>query len=115
MKRTERAMQIWQILLGAAHNRQTVTYGQIADHLGLGGAGVLSQTLDLIHHYCVAKELPSITCLVVNQESGIPGSGYDPAVGEGSLHAIREEVYRKNWYALFPAQIADFEAIAVAN
>ena len=101
MKRTERAMQIWQILLGAAHNRQTLTYGQIATHLSLGGAGILSQTLDMIHQYCVSQDLPSITCLVVNQESGIPGAGYDPAGGEGALHAIRDDVYRTNWYAIW--------------
>ena len=29
MTRSERAMQVWQILIGAAHNRQTLTYGQV--------------------------------------------------------------------------------------
>jgi hypothetical protein len=33
MTRSERAMQVWQILVGVAHNRQTLTYGQVAEHL----------------------------------------------------------------------------------
>ena len=112
MTRSERAMQIWFILIAAAHNRQTLTYGLIAEHLEMGGAGVLSQTLDLIHSHCVANDLPSITCLVVNQETGIPGAGYDTESGESGLHALREEVFRTNWYAKYPAQIKDFEANA---
>ena len=51
MTRSERAMQVWQILVGAAHNRQTLTYGQVAEHFEFEGAGVLSQILNCIMEY----------------------------------------------------------------
>lgn len=38
MKRSERAMQVWQILVAAAHNRQSLTYGHVAQHLEFEGA-----------------------------------------------------------------------------
>ena len=109
MTRADRAMQIWQILIAAAHNRQTLTYGQIADHLQFERAGVLSQPLDRITFYCISKNLPPLTCLVVNQKTGIPGSGF---TNVGDLPHNREAVYQQNWFALPPAQISDFEADA---
>jgi hypothetical protein len=70
MTRSERAMQVWQILVGAAHNRQTLTYGQVAENLEFEGAGVLAQILGCIMNYCNAKGLPPLTCLIVNQTTG---------------------------------------------
>jgi hypothetical protein len=107
MKRSERAMQVWQILIAAAHSRQSVTYGQIAEYLEFKGAGVLSQTLDKIMRYCRSKGLPPLTCIVVNHITGIPGSGLSTV---HNLPRDREAVYRKNWFALTPVQIGDFEA-----
>lgn len=34
MKRSERAMQVWQILVAAAHNRQSLTYGHVTSLRG---------------------------------------------------------------------------------
>ena len=109
MKRSERAMQVWQILVSAAHNRQSLTYGIVAEHLEFEGAGVLSQILDRILKYCEAKKLPPLTCLVVNQETGVPGSGLSTL---NDLPRDREAVYNTNWFALPPVQVADFEAVA---
>jgi len=107
MSRSQRAMQIWQILIGAAHNRQTLTYGEVADLLEFKGAGVLAQFLGPIMNYCNAEHLPPLTCLVVNQEKGLPGSGLSTV---GNLPTDREAVYQTNWYALVPVQVAEFEA-----
>ena len=101
-------MQIWCILIAGAHNRQSFTYGQIADFLEFEGAGVLSQTLGLIMNYCTENKLPPLTCLVVNQETGIPGSGLSTVA---DLPKDREAVYRQNWYALRTPQVNDFEAM----
>lgn len=106
MTRSERAMQIWPILVAAAHNRQTLTYGDLAQYLEFDGAGVFAQMLDRIMVYCDKKALPPLTCLVVNQGSGLPGSGLKTAE---DLPRDREDVYSKNWYAMYPPQIADFE------
>lgn len=39
------ALQIWQILIAAASDRRTLTYGILADMLGFKGAGVLGRRL----------------------------------------------------------------------
>jgi hypothetical protein len=106
MTRSQRAMQVWQILVAAAHNRQSLTYGQVADYLEFDGAGVLAQILGKIMVYCDANNLPPLTCLVVKQDTGIPGSGLSTLE---DLPRDREAVYRTNWYALPPVQVADFE------
>lgn len=109
MTRSERAMQVWQILVGAAHNRQTLTYGHIAEHLEFEGAGVLAQILGCIMNYCDDSGLPPLTCLIVNKTTGLPGIGLTTVE---NLPAAREEVYKLNWFALNPVQITDFEPYA---
>jgi len=109
MSRPVRAMQVWQILIAAAHDRRTLTYGEVADLLGFEGAGVLAQILGLIMNYCEQNGLPPLTVLVVNQDSGIPGSGLTTVE---NLPKDRESVYRQDWYSRYPVQISDFERIA---
>jgi hypothetical protein len=106
MNRSERAMQIWPILVSAAHNRQSLTYGDLADHLEFDGAGVFAHILGRIMEYCQKKELPPLTCLVVNQTTGLPGAGLTTVE---DLPRDREAVYRANWYAMYPPQISDFD------
>ena len=108
MTNPERAMQIWQILISCAHTQQSLTYGKVADYLGYKGAGVLSQPLDLIMRYCAKQGFPPLTCLVANKETREPGSGLT-TVEELTLD--REAVHSKNWFALEPVQISDFEKI----
>jgi hypothetical protein len=109
MTRSERAMQVWQILISAAHNRETLTYGHVAKYLEFEGAGVLSQILTCIMCYCDAKGLPPLTSLVVNQTTGLPGAGLTTVE---DLPKDREAVYNQNWFALYPLQITDFEPFA---
>jgi putative restriction endonuclease len=102
-----RALQIWQILVGKAHNRQTMTYGQLADLLGFAGAGVLGNHLGVIMFYCEKHDLPPLTVLVVNQESGLPGLGLTSTT---DLHADRERVFNYPWYDLYPPTPDEFKA-----
>src|SRR5947209_6743786 len=74
MTRPQRALQIWQLLIGASRVRQTLTYSMVADLIGMG-AGTLSQPLELVMRYCECNGLPPLTVLVVNQETGRPGAG----------------------------------------
>lgn len=109
MTRSERAMQVWQILVATAHNRKTLTYGQVAEYLEFKGANVLAPILGCIMRYCKAKDLPPLTCLVVNQTTGLPGAGLTTVE---NLPTDREAVYNQNWFALYPVQISDFEPYA---
>jgi alkylated DNA nucleotide flippase Atl1 len=107
MTRQQRASQIWALLICAARERKTFTYGDIATILGYGGAGVLSQTLELIMRYCHANQLPPLTVLVVNQETGLPGEGLTTVE---EVNQDRETVFRFNWFSLEPPQNVDFAA-----
>lgn len=93
-----RALQIWQILIAKAHNRQIITYGILADMLGFKGAGVLATPLGHIMYYCQQNELPPLTVLVVNKNTGLPGEGLIGA----DLNADRERVFQYDWFGVYP-------------
>jgi hypothetical protein len=102
-----RALQIWQILIGKAANRQIMTYGMLAQMLGFRGAGTLAHPLGHIMYYCRATNLPPLTVLVVNQDTGIPGDGL---LGD-NLHADREAVFRYDWYGVIPPSPEDLRTV----
>jgi hypothetical protein len=101
-----RAVQIWQILVSKAHNRQIMTYNDLRKILGLGGAGVLAHPLGHIMYFCSQNGLPPLTALVVNAETGIPGEGLDV---DGDLNVAREKVFKYNWYGLYPPSEKQFD------
>lgn len=105
-----RAQQIWPILIALAYNRQTITYGGLADVLGFGGAGVFSGILGQIMNWCAANELPPLTVLVVNSATGLPGLGLTTPA---DLHAEREEVFNHDWYGLVAPLAAELAQASV--
>jgi len=106
-----RAVQIWQILVCRASNRQTLTYGMLAATLGFGGAGTLAHFLGHIMHYCRLNGLPPLTVLVVNQETGLPGEGLVGA----DLNADRERVFRYDWFGVVPPTPEELAAAYAAG
>ena len=98
-------MQIWQILISAAHNRQILTYKIVGKFTGMG-AGTQSQTLDMIMRYCKRNKLPPLTSLVVKKTTGRPGSGLTTVV---DLDRDREEVFAYNWFRRLPVTLDDLE------
>ncbi len=109
MTSATRAMQVWHVLIAAADSRRTLTYEQLGEIVGMGGAGVFAHILGLIMNYCRKNKLPPLTCLVVKKRTGIPGTGLR---GIRNLPEDRETVYRERWYKKFPVQISDFQEIA---
>lgn len=95
MTRSERASQIWAVLALAAAHRQTLTYSQVAAATGAATPG-LGQCLEPIQSYCIEKELPPLTILVVQQESGLPGSGFTGATA-GDLASAQQRVFAFDW------------------
>lgn len=108
----DRAQQIWQILVGCAHRRETLTYETLARLLGHRQPKALAKPLGHILHFCDQCRLPALTVLVVNKNSGLPGEGLP--LTEGERGRQREQVYRYNWFALRPPTPAEF-ADAYAN
>ena len=106
-----RALQIWQILISAAHNRQILTYGLLADMLGYGGAGGLGSQLEPIMRFCQQNNLPPLTVLVVNKETGLPGVGLTGA----DLNADRESVFQYPWHRIYPPTVEELRAPSAHN
>ena len=106
-KAAARAQQIWNILIGCAHNQQILTYGQLADILGFKGAGVFAESLGLIMDYCDREGLPPLTSLVVRKVEGDPGSGLTTTSKYTSNDEARMKVFQFEWYKLIPPSIAD--------
>jgi len=83
-----------------------VTYGILAEKMGYEGAGVLDKRLGHVAFYCEQNDLPPLTVIVVNQETGLPGRGFP---GD-ELHATREQVFNFDWYGLFPPTPEELDA-----
>jgi hypothetical protein len=101
-----RALQVWQILIALAANRQTITYRALAEKIGYSRADFMAHILGHIMYYCSQNELPGLTALVVYKDGGQPGSGFvttDPNVE-------RERVYGEDWYAMFPPSPEELRA-----
>lgn len=103
MTRVQRSLQLWQLLIGAARSRQTLTYAMAADLIGMG-AGTLAQPLDLLMRHCHRHSLPPLTVLVVNQETGQPGAGLSTLE---ELNRDRERMFNYPWFQLPPLQADD--------
>ena len=110
-----RALQVWQILIGCAYNQQIVTYGDLAEMLEYQGAGTLGQILAPIMYYCEENDIPPLTSLVVNQQTGEPGSGFEFLKHYDTVDSARMEVFRTDWYALVPPTPDQFQDVWERN
>jgi len=77
----------------------------LADLLGYSGAGVLASPLDRIMCFCIQNELPPLTVLVVNSDTGSPGEGL---LREDNENVERENVFNYNWYNIYCPTKEDF-------
>jgi hypothetical protein len=97
-----RAVQAWQILVGKAINRQTVTYEGLSVLMyRKKAAGVLDRILGHVAFYCMDHALPPLTAIVVGKHRGEPGA--DIPVPLGEIDEERERVYKRDWYDIYPA------------
>ncbi len=93
-----RAVQIWQILVGRAHNRQTITYLELARLMHYRGGGILDRQLGHLYFYCEHNDLPVLSVLVVAKETGLPQGG----VGDRDPNVERERVFGYDWFGMHP-------------
>ena len=104
----EIALRIWEVLIEAAHNRQTLTYKMLADLIGGGmKAWMLAPHLWRVSNYCTQKGLPPLTVLVVGKHTGRPSTdliSQDP-------DRDRERVFNQPWFQFGPLQVSDFEGV----
>ena len=97
---TRRAIKIRQVLIAQATNRQTITYGKLAELIGNEVLyRALGDYLDRVADFCTAKNLPDLTVIVVRQSTGRPsGKAETPE----DIDKVREDVYGRNWFADTP-------------
>lgn len=97
----DRAHQAWQILVGAAMNRQTLTYLGLSQKMyRKDAAGVLDKVLGHIAYFCNDNDLPALTAIVVGKGRGSPGA--DIPADRTRMDEIREAVYEVDWYNIVP-------------
>jgi hypothetical protein len=100
-KHPARALQAWIILVGAAMNRQTLTYeGLSVKMYQKKAAGVLDKILGHVAFYCIQQGLPPLTSIVVGKGRGTPGQ--DIPLEAVALDGGRERVYAYDWYDEYP-------------
>jgi putative restriction endonuclease len=104
-----RALQIWQIIVGKAHSRQKMTYGELAKMIGYTVIIAVHGPLKLIEYYCVKNGLPRLNILVVDKQSGVPGEGTNTANFENEL----QQVFDYDWYALMPPTPEEFRQVGI--
>lgn len=89
----QRAAQFWAVLAFAARNRQTLTYEMLSRLVGMPRAA-LGGMLEPIQTFCQKKKLPPLTVLVVQQRTGLPGSGF---IAAADIPSAQSKVFNYNW------------------
>jgi hypothetical protein len=103
----ERSVQVWQVLVSAAHLRQTLTYTLLAESIGVDSSG-LAAPIGMVSRYCALKQLPPLTVLVVQADAGTPAIGYSVST---DIDFAREAVYQLEWFKLRPPSASDFALV----
>jgi hypothetical protein len=104
---SERAVQIWQVLVSAAFHRQTLTYTLLGERIG-ADSGDLAQPLGMITRYCSMKQLPPLPVLVVRSDAGTPAA---ELTWTTDVDFAREAVYQLEWFKLRPPSAHDFSLL----
>ena len=109
MKRAERAMQVWQVLLSLAYNRQTLTYNNLSKIIGMESniPDAVKHYLEVITKYCKNNSLLPLSALIVNQKTGLPDISI--ISGKVDFNKTRESIYKYPWYKIKPIKLTDLE------
>ena len=102
----ERAIQIYQILITCAHERRILTYEILGEMVGLPPMS-LGAHLTHLMNWCDTNQLPPITVLVVQKDSGKPGVGF---TSFEDLHRDRERAFAHDWFKMKPLTAQDLLA-----
>jgi len=105
MKKTERAAQIWSLLVLCASQRQILSYDLLSKLIGVPRPG-LGQLLEPIQSYCIINRLPALTSLVVSENSGLPGEGF---IAAPDLPSAQAEVFKFDWLSNQVPTVDDLE------
>src|SRR5262245_2082762 len=105
MAEHEATVRIWQVLIAAAHQHETITAATLGALIDVPG-DLLNAPLSHLAHCCAANGWPPITALVVNGPAGDDG---EPPGETGGPHGSREEVFQHPWFRMTPLTVAVLE------
>lgn len=100
----ELAEKLLPHLVKAANQRQTPTYKELADKIGVHHRYMRYILGYIRDEICLARGLPLLTCIVVNDSTKLPGDDWLP---EGTTHLSKEEYRQK--FELFRDQVFSFK------
>jgi len=100
-----RARQVWGILIGYAHRRQTITHGKLARLMADGPSYQMPQRLSAVALWCKANGLPDLTSIVLQEDVGVPGEG----IPIGSVSREQTRAYDTDWYGIEPPTANELE------
>lgn len=94
----QRAYIAWNVLTECARKNEPITYGELAKHIKIHHRAVRF-VLGVVQDFCMSTELPPLTIIVLNKETGLPGDGFIAYDIENAKDGI-EKVYKFNWSKL---------------
>ena len=108
------AQQIWLILTShsvfqpdtSEWGKGIITYSDLAELMGKSrqAARTLDRQLGTVGYYCLENGLPPLNAVVVNQETGMPGS-YVVETKPGSWKRDQKKVLKQDWFSVRPPSI----------
>ena len=110
MTNFERSSQFWGVLALAARFRHTVTYREMEQMTGLP-RHFQNRTLANILDYCAQHGLPRLTCIVVEQATGVPASNDFQGL---DISAETQRVFDYDWLSHGAPSPADFQEASIA-
>ena len=111
MTHEEQAVLIWPVLAFAARMQRVVTYGELEGLTGIP-AQFQNHPLHLIHLYCERQKSPPypvLNSIVVNQETGFPGSEFPKKMTPMEFLVERARVYTFPWSVRDKPRSEDFK------
>lgn len=105
MTTQETTVQIWQVLISAAHQRQTLTREALGELIGVTGGEVAPPLGDLAR-CCAANGWPPLTALVLSPAAA-GAAGGQPAAGDAG--ADQQRVYEHRWFTMPPLTVVALE------
>lgn len=91
----ELANLAWPILVSSALRKDTIIYEDLARSLGYEGAQVTRHALGPLQDYCLERDLPPLTSIVIGKKSRLPGAGF--IAGDGNLSDVHSRVFAFAW------------------
>ena len=102
-----RALQIWQILVSKASNRQSMTYGNLSDMVGGSVIPIDMGAASEPHHAVLPdKWLAAIDYTCSKPRDWRAGSGTSSI---NALNMDREKVFNYGWFGIVPPTLEEFE------